>query len=149
MATITDLMENLGKLDVKRLAADAIERTIDTMPALNREQLEYGLDSRESKIKPSYRSRSYAEKKNRMNPAPGMWRPDLILTGAFVSSIKVSLSGDKIDFKATDGKAPDLLEKYSDDVLGLGDTQQEYYNEAIFFPEFSGDITRITGLEFK
>lgn len=149
MATVLDLIENISKLDVKRLATDAIERTIDVMPQLNREQLEYGLDSRETKIKPSYQSRSYATKKNQMNPAPGMWHPDLILTGAFTASIKVNLSGDKINFKATDLKAPDLLEKYGDDILGLGDTQQEYYNDSIFFPEFSNDITLVTGLEFK
>ncbi len=149
MATALDLQEHINKLDVVLEATKAIDRTADEMAVLNREQLENGHDRQGHKLKPSYRSKVYAEEKNRMNPGPGMWNPDLILTGAFVESFTAKLSGQSIDFEATESKADDLIEKYGKDVLGLEDTQQEYYNYEVFYPEFAGEIENKTGLKFK
>jgi len=149
MATVLDMIENINALDIHELAVNAIMSTEDAMVNLNREQLTEGLDSRGHKLKPTYGSKAYATKKAAQNPRPGKWNPDLILTGAFVESFKVSLSGDDLKFEASDIKAPDLLEKYGDDVMGLMDTQQEHYNNNIFYPEFAGNIEHETGLKFQ
>lgn len=149
MATVLDLLDNLKDLDVAEEARKAVNETAHHMADLNREQLAAGYDARGHKLTPHYSSKSYAVKKNAMNPEPGMWHPDLMLTGAFTESFKVSASGDDIEFEASDPKADDLLERYGDDVLGLFDTQQEYYNERIFFPEFAGAIAEATGLKFE
>ena len=149
MATVLDMIDNLNGLDIHKEAIAAIEKTAGKMADLNREQLSAGYDSRGHKLSPHYSSRKYATMKNAMNPEPGMWHPDLILTGAFVDSFKVNVAGNDIEFEATDPKSDDLLERYGDDVLGLFDTEQEYYNERIFFPEFAGAIAEATGLKFE
>lgn len=149
MATVLDMIDNLNVLDAHELAINAIMSTEDAMVQLNREKLSEGLDSQGHKLKPSYGSKSYAAKKSAQNPRPGKWNPDLILTGDFVESFKVSLSGDVLKFEAGDIKAPDLLEKYGDDVMGLMDTQQDHYNHEVFYPEFAGNIEHETGLKFE
>jgi hypothetical protein len=143
------MIENLNALDVHELAINAIMSTEGAMVQLNREQLSEGLDSKGHKLKPTYGSKAYATKKAAQNPRPGKLNPDLILTGDFVESFKVSLSGDVLKFEAGDIKAPDLLEKYGDDVMGLMDTQQDHYNHEVFYPEFAGNIEHETGLKFE
>lgn len=143
------MIENLNALDVHELAVNAIMSTEGAMAQLNREQLYEGLDSKGHKLKPTYGSKAYATKKAAQNPKPGKWNPDLILTGDFVESFKVSLSGDDLKFEAGDTKASDLLSKYGDDVMGLMETQQDYYNHEIFYPEFAGNIEYETGLKFE
>ena len=145
MATIIDMRSNLKSLKLKDIATDAIDKTAEVMVDLNVEQLKSGFDSRGHRLK-SYRNKKYAEKKNRMNPLPGMWHPDLILTGAFVGGISVKLQGDSVNFKSTDSKAPELLKKYGDDVLGLSEKQQDYYNWEVFFYPFMGTINNYLGL---
>lgn len=148
MPEIQDIVNNLKSLNVDRIVLDAIERTKDDMIALNIEQLSAGHDSNKKRLR-RYRSKTYAENKNRQNPAPGLYNPDLILTGAFVASLSLNIAGDGFEFSGSDSKSPELLEKYGDDVLGLSDPQQEYYNEEIFFPEMAGDIEAATGLKFE
>lgn len=149
MATALDLLENIQAINIAEEARKAVNETAHHMADLNREQLSAGYDAKGHKLTPHYSSRSYAAKKNAMNPEPGMWHPDLMLTGAFAESFKASATGDDIEFEASDPKANELLEKYGDDVLGLFETQQEYYNERIFYPVFSDAITEVTGLIFE
>lgn len=139
------MMQNIKSVKLFDIAVDAIDKTAEVMVDLNIEQLKKGYDSRGHRFH-SYRSRRYAQMKNQMNPDPGMWHPDLILTGAFISSFSVKLQGTSIHFKASDEKAPALLKKYGDDVLGLSDEYQEYYNHEIFYPPFFSTITGFLGL---
>ncbi len=148
MPTTIDLIRNSQALNVESEAVTSIQRTEKDMAELNREQLAAGFDAQGDRLMP-YRSRDYAEFKHQMNPEPGLGNPDLILTGAFVHSLRVRGQGKNIIFHASDIKADDLLKKYGDDVLGLSDRQQEYYNEDVFYPVFSKRIENKTGLKMK
>lgn len=148
MVTPGDLLENLRTINVINDAIEAAAGTKDEMARLNVEQLASGRDSEGSKLSPKYRNKSYAAKKNRINPAPGMWNPDLILTGAFTGSLNVSVSGQNINFSSGDSKKAGLVKKYGDNIFGLNDKQQDYYNYEVFLPEFRDIITSKTGLEF-
>lgn len=147
MATVVDLLENLTYLNVDKEAKSAIGRTTGSMVKLNQDQLAAGVDSEGYPIG-KYSSRSYAIMKHSMNPEPGMWNVDLILTGSFEESMMVDVNGDEIERIATDSKANSLTERYGDDIFGLTEDNQEYYNEEVFYPEFADAITRETGLEF-
>lgn len=148
MATVAELLNTLNEVDVATEAVTAITQTKDEMIMLNQVQLSAGYDSEGYRLL-QYRSKDYAASKHLQNPLPGIGNPDLILTGAFISSFDVKLSGYDILFNASDDKAPELLSKYGDDVLGLMHGQQRYYNEEVFYPVFARQIENKTGLKFK
>lgn len=146
MATVLDVQENIKSLKVKDIAIDAIDKTLEVAVSLNVEQLTMGKNSDGTKIKPSYRSKKYAQLKANKNPKPGMWTPDLILTGAFTESFKIDISGDNLKYSATDSKAPELTKKYGDDIFGLSENSNEYYAQNIVFPVMMETINQMTGL---
>lgn len=82
----------------------------------NTSQLMWGLDSEGRPIDPIYASANYAEMKLHLNPRGVV---DLKLTGKFHNSIFITANDFPIIFKANDPKAPDLLEKYGSDILGV------------------------------
>lgn len=146
MATILDVQENIKSLKVKDIAVDAIDKTLEVAVALNVEQLASGKNSDGTKIKPSYSSKKYAQLKANKNPKPGMWTPDLILTGAFTESFKIDISGDNLKYSSTDSKAPELSKKYGDDIFGLTENSNEYYAQSVVFPVMMDTINQMTGL---
>ena len=144
MTTALDVLENFSKLNIDKEVKVSIGKTVESLKLLNIEQLKAGQTSKGSKFQ-KYRSRDYAEMKNQMNSEPGLGNPDLILTGAFVSSIQVDVGGDSLEITANDVHG--LFEKYGENnILGLQDKQQDYYNHEIFYPEFRAKIEEITGL---
>lgn len=149
MVTPGDLLANLKLIDVVNDAIEVVVATKEEMAKLNVEQLAEGQDSEGKKLSPKYRNRSYARKKNQMNLTPGFGNPDLILTGAFTEKLSVAVSGQSFSFSSGDSKRPDLVSKYGDNIFGLNEKQQQYYNEEVFLPEFQEIITVKTGLEFS
>lgn len=144
MVTVLDVLENFQKLNIEKDVKVTIAQTVDSLKQLNIEQLKSGQTSEGGRFK-HYRSKSYAEMKNQMNPEAGYGNPDLILTGYTVSTIRVDVGSDSLEYTFDDRY--NLAEKYGkDNILGLQDKQQEYYNENVFFPEFRAKITAQTGL---
>lgn len=148
MATVLDVIDNLEALDIHRESKIAVGKTTEAMIALNKEQLEAGYGADGKRIG-RYRSQVYAQMKNAMNPLPGLGNVDLILTGAFSDSFQVDVNGDEIERIATDSKTDVLIDKYGDDVFGLTDNNQEFYNEEVFYPVMADQVTDQTGLEFN
>lgn len=140
MATILDLIENLKGLSIQKESVISIAQTADEMAALNRDQLQGGVKSDDS-LMPNY---SPASVKLFGKPAG---RIRLYDTGAFYDSIAVDVSGDNFLFVAEDKH--NLIEKYSENILGLGTKQHNYFTEEIFYPVFSERIKEQTGLTFK
>jgi hypothetical protein len=144
MATVLDLQDNLSAIEMHREAKSAIGRTSEFIADLNVEQLEKGLTS-EGKRLPRYRNKTYARFKNAINPLPGFGNPDLILTGAFTKSFKIDVGSEDLEVVSND--IHDLSERYGEDIYGLSDDNQEFYNQEIFLPELAQSIENITGLK--
>jgi len=145
MATALDLLTNLKSLKILDIAVDAIDKTKDIAVDLNVEQLACGYDSEKKRLK-KYRSKSYSDFKQSMNSLPGFGNPDLILTGAFVNSFKLDISGQNLKFSASDSKSDDLTKKYGDNIFGLGETNNEYYAQQVVFPIMMNTIQGFIGL---
>lgn len=77
---------------------------------LNTEQLAQGIDENGNQIgaRLPYRSREYANYKNRLNPVAGIGNPDLRLTGDYWDSITANIGKNTIQMVALDHKADDL-----------------------------------------
>lgn len=121
MPTIADLIDNLTRINLEKLAKDSLKENTDFMADLNREQLEEGLKKDDTKMQ-KYSWLSYARQKNEMNPKPGLGNPDLKLTGEFHKSIKYSV-GDNINIMANDKHG--LEQKYGTEIFGLGKNKKK------------------------
>jgi hypothetical protein len=69
-----------------------------------------------------------------MNPLPPFRVPDLHLTGAFYGGMKLDVSGDSFTITSTDGKTPELVEKYGEDIFGLSEEGAQLVKEEITMP---------------
>ena len=137
---VDDLLENVQKLNVNRETLIAIGKTSTQMAELNREQLREGKQS-DGQNMPPY---SWVSVHKFFKPE-GPIR--LFDTGAFHNSIQVDVGSDEFQFIAEDRY--NLFERYGENnILGLTDRQQEYYNEEIFLPVFAEQVENQTGLKF-
>ena len=121
----TEFANRVKNIDILQLQQVVAENNAKYAADLNRDQLINGETYLGDDISPEYRSYNYAIEKNQLNSKPGLFTPDLKLTGSFHDSIifepfymgGIAVGGE---FSASDGKAPMLLSKYSN-VLGLNE----------------------------
>ena len=140
MADVLELIENLNNLDIEKVVKQSISITAPTIAELNREQLKSGKRADNSNM-PNYSDASV----NKFGKPKGAIM--LFDTGAFHESITVQIKGDEILTTAKD--LYNLSERYTDDIYGLADVQQEIYNENVFYPELATEIEKETGLKFQ
>ena len=140
MADVLELIENLNNLDIEKVVKQSISITAPTIAELNREKLKSGKRADNSNM-PNYSDASV----NLFGKPQGAIM--LFDTGNFHASITVQVKGDEILTTAKD--LYNLSDKYTDDIYGLADVQQEIYNENVFYPELSTEIEKETGLKFE
>ena len=140
MGTVVDLHECINDINVHRDAKSAIGRTSDEIAQLNTEQLMQGTRA-DGEEMPWYSQVSVEV----------FGKPDgpirLFDTGAFHSSFTIDVGGEETEVLATD--LYNLEERYGEEIYGLTDKNQEYYNQEVFFPEFAKSIEGITGLKIQ
>ena len=140
MADVLELIENLNNLDIEKVVKQSISITAPTIAQLNREQLKSGKRADNSNM-PNYSKSSV----NLFGKPAG---PIMLYeTGAFHDSITVQVKGDEVLTTAKD--LYNLSDKYTDEIYGLADPQQEIYNENVFYPELATEIEKETGLKFE
>jgi hypothetical protein len=137
MATVVDLLETLNELDVHREALSAIGRTGTSILDLNREQLLHGKRSDMTEM-PDY---SYISVTQFGKPEGPIMLYD---TGAFHGSFQLDVGPDEFEILADD--LYQLEDRYGEEIYGLTETNQEYYNQEIFFPELMNAVEDLTGL---
>lgn len=137
MVTALGLYEALSELDIQREALAAIGRTGESMLSLNREQLLHGIRADRTKM-PDY---SYTSVTMFGKPAGPIMLYD---TGAFHESFQLDVDSREFEILAAD--LYDLEERYGEEIYGLTPSNQEYYNQEVFFPELMESIEVITGL---
>lgn len=142
MADVLELIENLDKLNVEKVVKQSISATSQIIAQLNREQLKSGKRADNSTM-PNYSDASV----NLFGKPAG---PIMLFdTGAFHASITVQIKGDEVITTGKDLYNLSDPKKYTDEIYGLADVQQEIYNENVFYPELATEIENETGLNFK
>ena len=142
MADVLELIENLNNLDIEKVVKQSISITAPTIAQLNREQLKSGKRADNSNM-PNYSDASV----NLFGKPQGAIM--LFDTGNFHASITVQVKGDEILTTAKDLYNLSDSKRYTDEIYGLADVQQEIYNENVFYPELSTEIEKETGLKFE
>lgn len=151
MATIPEMLRRLKSVNLESQVPVIISNTSGEMVKLNREQLKLrGENSKGITIKSyaPYNSVPYALQKNQMNPSPGLFNPDLFLTGAFARGFYAKVSQNKVIFGSTDFKSDDLERKYGKQIFGLTKDSKRVYLDTSVMPEIRRYITQQTGLRF-
>jgi|GEM_PF-2370246 len=142
MGTIHSVLRKYEQLrdSLDQLVTESVEDTRSAIVDLNRQQLEQGLTSTGGRFRP-YRSDSYAGFKHDKNPFPGLYNPDLKLTGAFHSGIEVIITDDNLTIKSTDPKAPGLEESYGEaNIYGLTPDSKRRYISQELWPAFISKV---------
>jgi hypothetical protein len=141
MVTVLDALENLNKVDLKQLTGQALEQKKEEILDLNREQMQHGVLSTGSAIKPDYSPFTINEKMKKGQPFGNVTLKD---TGAFQNGMDLKTEGEKYRITSLDSKTPDLMQKYSENIFGLTESGQK---EAwvIVKPDVVDKIKAITG----
>jgi len=147
--TIPEMLAKWKSVNLEREVPIIIQSSSDEMVKLNRSQLyQKGVDSENEKLKP-YQSPAYALDKNRINPLPGLFNPDLYLTGAFQRGFYAQVkAGKSIIFGSTDFKSDRLERDYGKEIFGLTKDNSKVYLDTTVMPLIREYITRQTGLRF-
>ena len=136
----------LRRVEAIDLQAIGVAIIVDSKPELlqlNKDQLmNEGVDKNKRKLK-SYSSNSYAVRKNRMNPFPGLGTPDLYLTGSFQDGFTLRInSKSTFDIYSTNSKNNDLTKKYGKDIFGLTEDSKTEYQREIMQPELVKNVRK-------
>lgn len=138
----TLLRKQLERLPMRALVGDAVAANVGEIETMQREQLEQGRGKDGEKIQPSYKSGTYAKKKNARNPEPGLGTPDLKDTGAYHGAITARAYQDAVEISSSDYKAQYLVPKYPNamglNVLGIIRLQRE-----LVLPHLQKEIRRL------
>lgn len=142
MATVSEVYELWLSVDIDQLAHKTIEECSDDIIRENQEQMYMGQNAEGGKIG-YYHSEEYAELKHSMNPLPAFRIPDLHLTGAFYSGMKlVFIGSNQFTLTSGDEKTPELEEKYGGYIFGIGEKSTEYLSEEIVTPKFAENFKK-------
>jgi hypothetical protein len=137
MTDAAGLLDTLNQLDVGRESKAAIGRTRDGILDLNREQLLHGLRADRTTM-PDY---SYISVTMFGKPQGPIMLYD---TGSFHNSFQLDVDSDEFEILAED--LHELEERYGEEIYGLTPSNQEYYNQEVFFPELMSAVEELTGL---
>lgn len=142
------MLRRVKSVQLEREVPVIVQNTADEMVRLNRSQLYKGVNVEGNKLTP-YQSPLYALEKNRTNPAPGLFNPDLFVTGAFYRGFYAQVkAGKSVIFGSTDVKSEALEEKYGKLIFGLTKDNKRVYLDTTVWPMIRAYVSRQTGLRF-
>lgn len=149
MATIAEMLRRVQSIKLKEALPDMIKKTSADIILLNQTQLLHGLNANGDKIKPDYKNKYYANKKNARNPNPGLGTPDLRDTGEFYQDFTLEVDTKSLTLSSKNSKTESLISDYGPFIFGLTkDNKGKYVNDTLE-PKIHQHITKKTGLEFR
>jgi len=152
LMTLTELRNNLNRLNIAEVVESVYAETKEALEDLNTKQLRDGLTTAGGRF-PSYAYPDYAQFKQQLNPAPGLGNPDLRLTGEFHSSIVATYNGVSINVGSnlSGTTKVDQLERWygEDRIYGLTEENRRVHVEENIQPALQEQIERITGLTYE
>ncbi len=116
----------MQRIDLNKLAGEAVEKSGQDILQLNRDQMQRGLSPENDTFK-SYAWYSYAKMKADRGSRAPFGIPDLLLTGAFQSGMQLVFTGKEYFIFSTDKKNNDLAAKYR--PFGLNKKNQQTAKE--------------------
>lgn len=126
-------------------AKEIVNGSIPLLVLMNRNQMLEGKDSNGNNIRPSYlednyfktkeAAQKYAEWKQRITPNPkrGFETPNLIINGAFHSSVKGVVMSDGIKFTTDSALGRNVILKF-DTVLGIAPENRKKIIHEVLLP---------------
>lgn len=143
------MFRNFEQLNLKAEIPSIISRSKRDIIDLNRSQLyQFGMRSDGEKLR-EYKSRSYAAKKNAINPQPGLGIPDLSSTGRFQSQFIVEANQSGFIISSKDSKSASLVKIYGEKIFGLTRDNRKVYALGVFYTGVKEYVTLVTGLGFR
>ena len=115
-----ELTDKLKALDIDNCVMYAAnsEAFLNDVISANREQFKKGKNANGGKIG-KYHMQPYVFMKHRMNPIPGLWNVDLMLTHEFERQMFAKVRGDGILIDSYDWKSDILKTWYGNEIFGV------------------------------
>ena len=144
MTTIHAMLKRVKSVDLQTIGVNIVVDNKIELLDLNKDQLlNDGMNKNMVKLR-SYRSASYARRKNQRNPSPGLGTPDLYNTGAFQDGFTLKInSKSSFDIFSTNSKNSELTKKYGKDIFGLTETSKETFGREVMQPELVREVKKI------
>lgn len=170
MATIKESFDNINLFvnGFEDMIREAMNESRGDVYDLVIDQLYSGINGRDKPLRPTYlndpwfksdeagkwknNGRGYAMwKKEKRPPAPSfqgypprdVYTPNLIITGKFYDSIRVSLSPKGLKIETIDAEmGPDIERKYGSIILGLGSKSRQYFIEYMLNPSLKKYLSK-------
>lgn len=146
MTTIAEMARRFKSFDIMDVVREALVDNEENAISINQNQLYEKGENKEEETLLQYRSLFYALKKNEINPMPGLFNPDLNLTGAFFRGFYAKVNRDEIVFGSNDKKSGSLMEKYGSNIFGLSYPSKEEFSRFFLNPSIFQIIARYTGI---
>lgn len=141
MATTKQLLERVKALDTDKVINDALDETMDAVEDINRERMLDGVKA-DGKQMPHYSFISQTVYGYPDEPIK------LKATGAFQAGITAKREGEVIHESSDDGKTDMLVERYGENIFGMGGSYKKQYQDEHLRPSLNKKITAATGLKF-
>jgi hypothetical protein len=140
-----ELGRRLDGFDLMTEVKDVIVETGEELADFNRKQLDSGIRSTGSEIKPAYAPLTILLKDQKGQPTDRVTLKD---TGDFYQGITVDVNSETFDLTSTDDKTEDLVKKYGNRIFGLTNESRGEYVAFSFFPALKDRITNRLGFKF-
>lgn len=159
MGYVFDFCDAVEAVDLPAIIQLCIQSTAYEIVAFNSEQLQDGVNSLGTTLRPydpklkyygreypEYRGDYYERFKNSLNPKPGLGNPDLFVTGGFYKGIGVVVTRDTYTVESNSDNAPQLELKYGSEIYGLTQQNQAIYCEETLQPAIVTALVAAIGL---
>lgn len=144
--TIQGLSDKVQLLDLRSSVPEIINDTEAELKMAQKEQLGEGYRADGRLITPKYSAMTELLKAKKGQ------RYDVVTlhdTGDFWASIEARADKSKIHWEARDWKFEQLVDKYSDKILGLDRDYLGVYTDEVFRPELKQYVESTTGLKMS
>ena len=127
MSVVLKQLENFYKLDLNKVMIEAVKEHENTIVDFNRDQLRMGEKGDGSMV--GYRSPAYLNYKRSLASYKAGNKTDLYLTGSFQDGMAGRISGNTFEVYSKDNKAPELLEKYGEQIFELNSNYMQQVHD--------------------
>ena len=144
MTTIHAMLKRVKSVDLQTIGVNiVVDNKIELLDLNKNQLLNDGMNKNMVKLR-SYRSASYARRKNQRNLLSGLGIFDLYNTGAFQDGFTLKInSKSSFDIFSTNSKNSELTKKYGKDIFGLTETSKETFGREVMQPELVREVKKI------
>lgn len=139
------LLERLQAFNAEQAIADAVEAEKVPLADMVRRQLSSGIAGDGKRLKP-YKSTTYARKKNRMNPEPGLGNPDGKVSGALHEGIGIEAFRNGYGTTSKTPYAKYLEQRDGSRIYRLTDRNKATAASTLLAPHVIQSLAKATGL---